>query len=271
MAFDRDLVPEILRDAATRVILPRWRALDADQVHAKERPDDLVTIADTEAEELITAALLRLAPGVPVIGEEAVAADPSLLDGLPGLSAYWLVDPIDGTSNFVEGTADFGVMVAYVEGGEVAASWIWLPVAGVLASAERGGGARIDGRLVDVAAEPVRPIADLRGWAATKFMPAEVRESLRPEAAEVLSVPPPQSAAIGYTRLLEGMADVSLFWRSYPWDHAPGSLMLEESGGAVRRLDGTAYRPGTTDYGLLAVHDERTWADLRALVLPAEV
>ncbi len=267
MALHRDLVPEILRDAATRVILPRWRALDADQVHAKERPDDLVTVADTEAEELITAGLLALAPGVPVIGEEAVAADPSLLDGLAGLPAYWLVDPIDGTSNFVEGTPDFGVMVAYVESGEVAASWIWLPVTEVLASAERGGGAWIDGRRVDVSREPQRPAEELRGWAATKFMPDDVKTRLRPEAAPTLSIPPPQSAAIGYTRLLEGTADVSLFWRSYPWDHAPGSLMLEEAGGAVRRLDGTPYRPGTTDYGLLGVHDRRTWADLRALVI----
>lgn len=267
MAFDRDLVPEIMRDAACRVILPRWRALDEGQVHAKDRPDDLVTVADTEAEELITAALLRLAPGVPVIGEEAVAADPSLLDGLPGLSAYWLVDPIDGTSNFVEGTPDFGVMVAYVEGGEVAASWIWLPVTEVLASAERGAGAWIDGRRVDVSQEPQRPPEELRGWAATKFMPDDVKARLRPEAAPTLTIPPPQSAAIGYIRLLDGTADVSLFWRSYPWDHAPGSLMLEESCGAVRRLDGTAYRPGSTDYGLLSVHDQRTWADLRALVL----
>lgn len=267
MAFDRDLVPEIMRDAATRVILPRWRTLSADQVHAKERPDDLVTVADTEAETLITAGLLALAPGVAVIGEEAVAADPSLLDGLGTLPAYWLVDPIDGTSNFVEGTPDFGVMVAYVEGGVVAASWIWLPVTEVLASAERGQGARVDGALIEVTTEPQRADADLRGWVATKFMPPEVRARLRPESAETMSLVPPQSAAIGYTRLLQGTADASLFWRAYPWDHAPGSLMLEESGGAVLRLDGSPYLPGSTDCGLLAVHDRRTWAHLRALAM----
>jgi fructose-1,6-bisphosphatase/inositol monophosphatase family enzyme len=82
-----------------------------------------------------------------------------------------------------------------------------------------------------------------------------------------MSQPPPMSAAIGYVALLEGTSDACLFWRTYPWDHAPGSLLLEESGGAVRRLDGAPYLPGSTGRGLLCVRDARTWEPLRQLVL----
>ena len=102
-------------------------------------------------------------------------------------------------------------------------------------------------------------------------MPPEVKARLRPESAEVMSLAPPQSAAIGYARLLQGTADASLFWRAYPWDHAPGSLMLEESGGAVLRLDGIGVPAG--------VHRVRAPRGARppylgptsaALVLPAD-
>ena len=146
--MDTAAVAALLRAAADEAVLPRWRALRPEQVATKSRPDDLVTVADTEAEAIITAGLRELSPGTPVIGEEAVAADPSLLDGLTTLPAYWLVDPVDGTGNFVDGSPDFGVMAAYVESGEVAAAWIWLPVHDHLAVAVRGAGATLDGEVV---------------------------------------------------------------------------------------------------------------------------
>lgn len=267
MRVDPDLVAEIVRDAAARVILPRWRALTPDQVSAKASPDDLVTVADTEAELLIAEGLRRLAPGVPVIGEEAVAADPSLIATRDGLDAYWLVDPVDGTSNFVAGSPDFGVMVALVERGLVTASWIWLPVREVLATALRGGGALLDGSPVPAPAGGTPDVQDLRGWITATALPDDVRARIRPDSAATMSQPPPMSAAIGYVAQLEGFSDAALFWRTHPWDHAPGSLLLEESGGAVRRLDGTPYLPGGGGRGLLAVRDARTWEPLRQLVL----
>jgi fructose-1,6-bisphosphatase/inositol monophosphatase family enzyme len=263
-------VLDVMRDAGARAILPRWRALVGADVRSKataDDPDDVVTVADLEAERIITAGLLDLAPDVPVIGEEAVAADPSLLEGRTELAAYWLVDPIDGTRNFVEGSPDYGVMVALVEGGGVTASWIWLPVRDVAATARRGQGTWLDGRQVDAGAGPVRGLDELRGWVARTFLPADVAAQIRPEAGSMLDQRPPRSAAVGYVGLLEGTSDLALFWRTHPWDHAPGSLLAEEAGGAVRRLDGTAYRPAQRGDGLLVVRDERTWGAARAAVL----
>ena len=267
LELDDRRVADVMRDAADLAIMPRWRALASGDVHAKptsDDPDDLVTVADLEAEEIVTAGLHRILPGVAVVGEEAVAADPSLLDGIDGLPAYWLVDPVDGTRNFVDGSPDFGVMVALVEGGLVTASWIWLPVREVLASAVRGAGATLDDSRVDVPTGPARAPDDLRAWIASTYLPDSVAAQLRPSTSPRLT--PPRSAAVGYVRMLEGHADGALYWRSHPWDHAPGSLLLEESGGCVRRLDGTPYLPGSQGYGLLAVRDARTWSSLRSLV-----
>jgi fructose-1,6-bisphosphatase/inositol monophosphatase family enzyme len=256
-------VAELLRAAADEVVLPRWRALRPDQVAAKSRPDDLVTVADTEAESIITAGLLALRPGTPVIGEEAVAADPSLLDGLATLPAYWLVDPVDGTGNFVDGSPDFGVMVALVEDAEVTAAWIWLPVHENLATAVRGQGTVLDGAPVGLPDGPPRAFADLRGWYSDRFIPPDVLARADAAALAALDQRPPMSAAVAYVRLLQGASDAALLWRSYAWDHAPGSLLLAEAGGSARHLDGAAYRPGVAGRGLVLARDDRSFAPFR--------
>lgn len=270
--MDTAAVAALLRAAADEAVLPRWRALRPDQVAAKSRPDDLVTVADTEAEAIITAGLRELSPGTPVIGEEAVAADPSLLDGLTTLPAYWLVDPVDGTGNFVDGSPDFGVMAAYVESGEVAAAWIWLPVHDHLAVAVRGAGATLDGEVVASPDGPPPVFADLRGWYSDRFIPPEVVARADAASLAALWQRPPMSAAVAYVRLLQGRSDAALLWRSYAWDHAPGSLLLAEAGGSVRHLDGTAYRPGVAGRGLVLASDDRAFGPFRqALFGDAEV
>jgi fructose-1,6-bisphosphatase/inositol monophosphatase family enzyme len=270
--IDDPRVPDLMKAAADRVIMPRWRALGEGDVRVKVEsdPDDLVTIADLEAEAIITEGLTRIRPDAVVVGEEAVAADPSLLERLRDFPAYWLVDPIDGTGNFVSGSPDFGVMVALVEDGVASAGWIWLPVSGRLAVAERGAGARLDGERVEVAAAPPRDLAVMRGWITARFLPQDVRERIRREAQDLCSQAAPMSAAVGYVRLLEGGSDVAFFWRSYPWDHVPGALILGEAGGAALRLDGTAYDPADGRTGLLVSRDARTWSDLRALLLGSD-
>ncbi len=265
-------VADLLRAAADEAILPRWRRLTPDQVAEKSRPDDLVTVADTEAEAIITAGLQQIRPGTPVIGEEAVAADPSLVDGLTTLPEYWLVDPVDGTGNFVEGSPDFGVMVALVEAGEVAAGWIWLPVHGSLAVAVRGEGTVLDGVPVQPPGGPLPAFAGLRGWYSDRFIPPDVIVQADPSALAHLDQTAPMSAAVAYVRLLQGTSDAALLWRSYAWDHAPGSLLLAEAGGSVRHLDGSRYRPGVPGRGLVLARDDRAFGPFRsALFGDAEI
>ncbi|WP_322973201.1 inositol monophosphatase family protein, partial [Peterkaempfera griseoplana] len=108
-------VAEILAETAAEVIEPRFRALSCGEVMEKA-PGDLVTVADREAELIIAERLRALLP-VPVVGEEAVSADPLLVKAVCSEPAVWLVDPLDGTGNFVAGKGDYAVMAALVRGG----------------------------------------------------------------------------------------------------------------------------------------------------------
>src|SRR5690606_21515233 len=90
--------------------------------------EDLVSRVDREVEAWLQPELEALLPGSLVIGEEATHADPSRLARLSSEQWVWLVDPIDGTRGFVEGTDHFGVMVALLEHGQTRAAWIDLPL-----------------------------------------------------------------------------------------------------------------------------------------------
>ena len=103
MLPDIDRVTRLIEEAAAAEVMPRFRKLAAHDVRGKA-PGDLVTIADEAVEARLTPALTALLPGSIVIGEEAAAADPNLLDRLFDDSPAWIIDPVDGTANYITAT-----------------------------------------------------------------------------------------------------------------------------------------------------------------------
>ena len=269
--MDLDAVSALLRSAAATAILPRFRALGDGDVRSKGVDSagvtDLVTVADLETEAFLTAGLAELAPGVPVVGEEAVAADPSRARGLAELPAYFVLDPVDGTANFVAGAASFGVMLALVHHREVAAAWILLPVPDRMYVAERGSGAYVDGRRLAPRSTGSDP-THLRAWLSTRYLPDPWAGSVAERAGRFGAVSEgPGSSASAYTGMVEGEAEVGLLWRTNPWDHVPGALLLRETGGAARRFDRSDYRPGDEATGLLLTADADAWDGVREALL----
>lgn len=121
-------VSDLLREVAAEAVMPRFRRLAEAEVRLKS-PGEEVTIADEEAERLLTAGLSALLPGSRVIGEEAVSARPELMQGL-GEGTVFVVDPVDGTANFIKGSPCFSMMVALLREGEAIASWMLSPATG---------------------------------------------------------------------------------------------------------------------------------------------
>ena len=193
-------VGALMAEAAERAILPRFRALGRDEVEEKS-PGELVTIADREAEAILTAGLAPLLPGSRVIGEEACAIDPRLIDSL-GEGTVWLVDPLDGTGNFAAGRPDFAVMVALLRDGATQAAWILNPLSGQLARAELGSGAWIGDRRMEAA--PQAPGTRLRG-SIGRFMPDEMQASLEERlSADAERLPGLMSAGVEYPMIGAG-------------------------------------------------------------------
>lgn len=142
LAGDLTEVEAAVRAAAAAEIMPRFRQLAAHEIVEKNGPHDLVTTADRLAEEHLTAALSRLLPGSVVVGEEAVHADPEVYGALGGDAPVWIVDPVDGTRQFVRGEPGFCTLVALAHHGETLASWTYAAALDEMAVAVRGRGRR---------------------------------------------------------------------------------------------------------------------------------
>lgn len=259
-------VGALLREAAADVVVPLFRRLDDADISEKA-PGEVVTVADRKAEALISAGLRRLRPDSVVVGEEAVAEDPSLLRHLRGAGDVWLVDPVDGTSNFAAGRRPFALMVALLTDGVPAASWVYDPLDGTMATCRAGDGTWLDGTPVRTAGREPLPGA-LRGTAMTRFLPSDFRRSVEAGGERLGELLPGQHCAgREYLDVLTGAQQFVLFWRTLPWDHAPGTLLVREAGGVARRFDGTDYHPADDGKGLLVAASEEIWDEVRAALL----
>jgi fructose-1,6-bisphosphatase/inositol monophosphatase family enzyme len=212
-----------------------------------------VTEADELAERILSAALRRIDPAARIVGEEGCARGEAAyaFDGGP----CWIIDPLDGTRNFVEGKSAFGIIIAFAIDGIVEAGWLYAPLTGRLCHAVRGGGAYVDGMRVQSRREVRRPVACL----ATQFMTAAQRSRVTEAFAGRFALEPiPMCAAEHYPRLALSRYDAAVFQRTLAWDHGAGALFLEEAGGRVSRWNGEPYRLQAGG-GIVAASDPATW------------
>lgn len=248
-------VAALMRQVGRDIVMPRYRNLAAHEISEKAA-NDFVTIADKESEVALAEGLAAILPDAGIIGEEACAADPAIL-GRAGEGLSWIIDPIDGTGNFASGNPPFGIMVALADAGTILAGWILDPLTGRLCHARRDGGSFIDGQRVQAreSGEPL-PVAAL----AVYFMTPEERAEIGRRSHDRFTlVDIPRCAAEQYPRIVLGQNDLSVFARTLPWDHAAGTLFVNEAGGVCQRLDGTPYRVGDLQRGLLAAASPRLW------------
>ncbi|MFH9586253.1 inositol monophosphatase family protein [Streptomyces luteogriseus] len=234
-------VEAAIRKAAAIEIMPRWRRLAAHEVDQKSGPHDLVTDADRKAELYLTEALAALLPGSVVVGEEAVHANPASYGATGGDAPVWIVDPVDGTRQFVRGEAGFCTLVALAHRGTLLASWTYAPARDRLATAQRGRGAHLDGeRLFAGVPEPGR---DLRvATSHPDYTTDEEKHALLGLRADGVAPRPCGSAGLEYLAVARGESDAVAFSWEAAWDHAAGLLLVEEAGGAHLTLAGEPFR-----------------------------
>lgn len=237
-----DALADLAR-AAGREIMAIWRR----GVVAQEKLDGSpVTIADEQAEALIEAGLAQIAPGVPMVGEEAVASGRA-----PARDQAWfLVDPLDGTKEFVspDDTGEFTVNIAWIEAGATVLGVVYAPKSGRLYGGGPDGAWR---QLCDpVNAEPCgprepihvaeRPADQLRCVASRRFSD-DATEAFIQRAGAVERRP--VSSSLKFCILAEGEADI--YPRLGPtneWDLAAGHAVLAAAGGGVIQVNGAPLR-----------------------------
>jgi myo-inositol-1(or 4)-monophosphatase len=221
-------------------------------------PGDWVSAADLASEAAVRELLIRES-GLPVRGEEA--------GGEVGETG-WLVDPLDGTANFVHGFDAVGVSVGLIEHGVPIVGVVEAPILGRTYAAARGRGARRDGHPIRVSDRPVESAIVATGF---PFRRKDLLESYEPAFGTALrrfeDLRRAGAASLDLCWTAEGVFDGYFELRLGPWDVAAGALIVREAGGVVTdwRGDDEAWlRTGNILAGPPAVH-----AALREICLSA--
>lgn len=273
MAFNlRDLAHR-LRQAAHQEVLPRFQQIHDLDVRAKADATDLVTVADEAAERFLKREIESLMPGALFVGEESAAQDPELLDRLDRAETAVVVDPLDGTANFVAGMPLFGVMAAVARYGKSVAGIIYDPMSDDFIMAEEGGGAfliRPDGTERRLAVSANAPLPEMVGYVSTDFLPPAAKPSILARLAKPKMFSSHRCAAHMYRAFAGGQGHFVMLDRLTPWDHLAGTLIVTEAGGHVACLNGSPYKTSVRTGALLAATDPESWGILAGEVFAHE-
>ena len=214
------------------------------------RKDDAspVTEADERAEALIVPALRALAPGIPVVAEEMAARGQADAIGMTSSASFWLVDPLDGTREFIGRNGEFTVNIALVHDGRPVLGVVGAPALGRLFAGAQGQGAWVDdahGRRAIRARVP--PAEGLTVMASRSHGDAAALQRLlagQPVARLVNA-----GSSLKLCLLAAGEADLyPRLGRTMEWDIAAGHALLAAAGGSVCTLDGAPLRYGKPGY-----------------------
>lgn len=221
---------------------------------SRKGPGDFVSAADLRSEEILFEELSKARPDFGFLMEERGKV------GGKNSESRWIVDPLDGTTNFLHGVPHWNITIALEEKGEIVAGIVYAPVIDEMFRAEKGNGAfmrnkrlRVSGRTVMTDAvfltgEPRRTPADQSTFFSEYSSVQRAGPSLRRFG----------SAALDLAYVAAGRAEG--FWERNlnPWDVAAGSLIIKEAGGIVSDIDGHAspVQTGNIVAGNAALHDE---------------
>lgn len=235
------LVPETRQAMldAGEILMEYWHA--PREIRRKGRID-LVTTADLAIEKNLRQSLARILPEASLFAEESVSGE-DLRRPLSGPT--WIIDPLDGTTNFAHGFPFVAISVALWDRGDVRLGFVHLPVLHELFQASEGGGTQLNGQTATVSG-----VRDMESALVATGFPYSVRDHLPPilswmgsMLAATQGVRRAGSAAIDLAYTAAGRFDAFYEIQLKPWDTAAGWLLVRESGGRVSQMDNAPFHP----------------------------
>ena len=221
--------------AGGEVLLANWRRLPRGSASEKQK-NDFVTQADRESETRIVARIRQAFPQDRFLAEEGGTHG----GGSSPEGRTWIIDPLDGTSNFIAGFPFWCVSIAARDNGQLVAGAIWDPLRAEMYTAERGGGAFRNGERLRVGTA-----SGLEGSFLATGFPFRSRDHIdlylalfRAVFLEARAIRRAGSAALDLACVAAGVFDGFFEFRLAPWDIAAGAILIEEAGGELTDFDG---------------------------------
>lgn len=222
-------VGDLLREVARAEILPRFLRVG----HTRKEDGSMLTEADLACQEALSQHLPGIVP-YPVLGEEMTREQQDALwqshqDGL------WVVDPIDGTTNFINGLPHFAISVALMQQGRSTLGVIYNPITNELYAASHGHGATLNGATLPLKHKANSMLDAIAGIDAKYLRSAKLASRLH-SVAPFGSQRSMGSSTLDWCYLAAGRYDIYLHGGQRLWDYAAGAIILEEAGGRIASL-----------------------------------
>ncbi|SMO84770.1 inositol monophosphatase family protein [Paracoccus laeviglucosivorans] len=257
-------IASLMHEVGQRIVMPRFGGLLAGEVRAKSAVDDLVTVADIEAEAALNDGLQKLFPGCGVIGEESVTSDFDYAAD----DILFVIDPVDGTWPFAHGLPVFGIMISVLARGRAIGGLIHYPVTQETLLVLRQGGVH---KLRQGSAPTQLPMLKQDTSVITGMIPLSlfdkaIRVEMMRAFGELPRVVTVQCSAYEYRMLAEGQADFGISTALKPWDHHTGQLMLCELGGYSATAKGDQWPNVQPHDRLISARNFATWQAVVAML-----
>lgn len=244
MTFD-ERIAALIYDTAQEILVPASQRVDTLTIEEKG-PNDFVTETDKAMEAALTERLTEALPGSLVLGEEAAAAEPGLIARLLQTDKpLWIVDPLDGTANFINRSGGFGPIVALAENGAIKGGWIY--------DTTEDHPVYHMGMLDQLVTPPVRE-GKPRGYIGGRIqkmlnaMDFDFTHAFQPSGASM--------SCTAYSGMLRGEIDFVLYGMTQPWDHFAGCEMLKRQGMFAKQWTGDDVTYTGRNNGLLLARNE---------------
>ncbi|MGH1350420.1 MAG: inositol monophosphatase family protein [Methyloligellaceae bacterium] len=249
-------VEELIREVGDQCIFSYFRNLSKEDISFKESENDPVSIADREAEKLLRDGLTRILPDSRFVGEESYAEDAGILKLLDQQDQpVWVVDPIDGTANFVAGREGFGIIICLVMGGETLSSWLYEVCSKAMTVLHKGQEIVTNAGEISAAAS-ARPYKGQIGLRLFQF--SEV-QAMTGQVSDLLIQQAADPSIINYQRMLTGALDFVVYKVTYPWDHLAGVALVIKNGGIASRWSGQDFLVSDVYEGLVVARNREVY------------
>ena len=253
-----------VREAAREELLPRFAAVKREL----KSDGSVVTVADRGMQERMLLTLAETWPDYGLLGEEMSSAEQAALLAEPG-AGLWILDPLDGTSNFAAGIPFFSVSLALLVAGEIVLGVVHDPTRDETFTARKEDGAWLNGEPLERPADSL-PLKRAIGAVDFKRLPARlaIRFAEHPPYASQRSL---GSVALDWCWVAAGRFHVYLHGRQRLWDYAAGQLILDEAGGSSCTLEDTpVLKLGNEPRSALASLDPGLFGEWRQWILGAD-
>ena len=253
---------KLIKHISKTEVMPLFRKLNKEDIREKN-PGDFVTIADENSEAAFSKFLPEIIPNSLIVGEEAVAKKPNILDKLQRKGPIWLIDPIDGTYNYKTGNENFGILITLLNKGKAVAAFCYDAPKDECFYAIKNEGVynnnhdKVTLNISNDIISDVRDIHGLVGYNQLGKLEGSFGKLSRIRCSLHMTL-----------KFMKSEADFILWHSITPWDNAGCSLLIEELGAYIAYIDGTKYSPidNPCKSLLLAAKNINEWREISRVI-----